>query len=293
MNGYATVPNQQKEIMKLSQKISLLEQKLLYNEQKLQHTIQTPANDPTQNAKIHQQGLEIEQLKYQNRTFFDWRKAIEAQMDEVKHSMTRVDNSKRNIDFHCMNLQEKINLLEKLQYDLTYFKEAQNKGQSAAQQMLSSLQQDFMSFKSHYSQEAAHFASVLNDHTYTIDTIKSNTEDTRKLQEETKNKFTNLVFDLKASSQIASEASERTEILERDYSELKRELNQIKLDMEILESLVGSSDVFNKPGRLLWKVTDVSAKLERAKDFGSVIKSPVFFTHEYGYKIRVRLKLQR
>lgn len=234
-----------------------------------------------------QQGLEIEKLKYQSKSLFDWRKNIEAQVDRIKHSVATEQNAKKEMELRCMNLQEKIILLEKLHYDLNYLKEAIFKEQSASRQTQSITEQDIRSFKTHYSQEAASFASVLNDHTYAIESLKTNIEDLKKSTDDTKNKFTNIIFDLKAASQIASEACERIEILERDFSETKRENNQIKLDLEILEGLVSSNDVHTKPGRLLWKVTDVSAKMERAKNFGTVVKSPVFFSHEYGYKMRV------
>lgn len=218
---------------------------------------------------------------------FDWKKNVEAQLDMIKKIAAAAQNSKREMEMRCVGFQEKLIVLEKLHFELNYLKETVFKEQSDNRQTHSGFEQDLRSFKTHYSQEAASFASVLNDHTYTIDTVKADIDEINKSSDDAKNKFTNMIFDLKAASQIASEASERIEILERDFSETKKEINQIKLDLEILEGLVSFNDVHVKPGRLLWKVTDVAAKLERAKDFGTVVKSQVFFTHEYGYKIRV------
>lgn len=288
MNGSTqTLPNQHNEIKKLSQKIGLLEQKLLYNNQALQNSLQKHNNDPSTNVYYQQQGLELEKLKYQSKAMFDWKKNVEAQLDMIKKVAAVAQNSKREMEMRCMGFQEKLVALEKLHFELNYLKESVFKEQSDNREARSGFEQELRSFKNHYSQEAASFASVLNDHTYTLDAIKADIGELNKSSSDTKNKFTNMIFDLKAASQIASEASERIEILERDFAETKNEINQIKLDLEILEGLVSINDVHVKPGRLLWKVTDVAAKLERAKDFGTVVKSPVFFTHEYGYKVRV------
>lgn len=253
----------------------------------MQNTLQKQNIDSSRSLYAQQQSLEIEKLKYQSKALLDWRKNIEAQMDGVKHVVATAQNSRRDIELHYMGLQEKVALLEKLNYELNYLKEAMFKEQTGNRDAHLTFEQDIRSFKNHYSQEAANFASVLNDHTYILDAMKVDIVEGKKSADETKSKLTNMIFDLKAASQIASEASERIEILERDFSETRREINQIKLDLEILESLVSSNDVHTKPGRLLWKVTDVAAKLERAKDFGTVVKSPVFFTQIYGYRVRV------
>lgn len=272
---------------KLHQKLALLEQKLLYNDQKMTNYVERENNYSAMSIQTQQQGLEIEKLKYQSKAFFDWRKNVERDVGGVKHALAAAQNAKKNIEMRCMNIQEKINMLEKVPYDLNYLKEAIFKQQTENKEIQSSIGQDIRTFRNHYAQEAANFASILNDHTYAVETVKKDIEDIKKANEEATIKFTNLVFDLKAASQIASEAAEKIEILERDYPATKRELNQIKLDLEILESLVSSNDLHSRPGRLLWKVTEVSTKIERAKEFGSVLKSNVFFTHHYGYKIKV------
>lgn len=37
----------------------------------------------------------------------------------------------------------------------------------------------------------------------------------------------------------------------------------------------------------MWQITEFAAKMNEAKENGTVLKSPTFYTHEYGYKIRV------
>lgn len=50
-----------------------------------------------------------------------------------------------------------------------------------------------------------------------------------------KDKLLGLIFDLRAVSQISSEAAEKIEILERDFYVIKQDINQMKINMEILE----------------------------------------------------------
>lgn len=110
------------------------------------------------------------------------------------------------------------------------------------------------------------------------------------------------MFDFRAVSQISSETAEKVEILERDFNIVRQEVNQLKINMEILEgkhnynlnncymSMIAdlSSDDNTKCQRLIWRITDVESKLKRAKENDIVLKSPIFYTHEYGYKIRVK-----
>lgn len=43
------------------------------------------------------------------------------------------------------------------------------------------------------------------------------------------------MFDFRAVSQISSETAEKVEILERDFNIMRQEVNQLKINMEILE----------------------------------------------------------
>lgn len=216
-----------------------------------------------------------------------WKNNFESQLDALKRSLTVAQNSKSETDSLWRNLQERVLSLEKQQVDVSYLKDAFFKEQSYSRQSNIDFEQDLSSINNHFSQEHATFATVLNDQKKSIDDLKTQINEIRQMYEDQKNKFTNIVFDLRATSQIASEAAEKIEIQERDFAEVKKDVNQMKLDLEILEELTSASDPNIKPGRLIWKIADVKSKLQKAKDFDSVLKSPIFYTHEYGYKIKV------
>lgn len=272
-------------MFKLSRKVAELE-KYLQNQAR-SHAQNPPQNyGDLKNFQI-QQNMELEKMKYQQKITMDWKKNIETQIYSLRQSIAIFQNSKKDNELHWMTLQDKLMIIDKIQMELNYLKDTVLKEQNYSRQADSSLQQDLISLKDLVNQEHAAAASVFNDHQVALERLRHDVEDFKKAFEEQRNKFTNIVFDLRATSQIASEAAEKIEILERDFGEIKKEINQIKLDMEILEELT-SNETAHSYGGLIWKVAEVESKMQRAKDFDSVLKSPVFYTHEYGYKIRVR-----
>ncbi|KAJ8953095.1 hypothetical protein NQ318_013437 [Aromia moschata] len=278
------------EVHRLSKKFAELEKRYFLIQQKPPTPTVLPNYETLKNNQL-QHGLEIEKMKYQAKATLDWKKAIEAQLYNLKQSIAIFQNSKKDTDIHWMNLQDRLMALDKIQMDLNYLRDSFFKEQNYNRQADANFQQDLSIFRNTFNQENATAAAVFNDHKVALDRLRQDIEDIRRLYEEQKSKFTNIVFDLRAASRIASEAAERIEIQERDFAEMKRDINQMKLDLEILEGLTSSSDNGSSCGRLIWRVTEVEAKLQRAKDFDSVLKSPIFYTHEYGYKIRILLYL--
>ncbi|KAK9886946.1 hypothetical protein WA026_019203 [Henosepilachna vigintioctopunctata] len=102
-------------------------------------------------------------------------------------------------------------------------------------------------------------------------------------------KLTAINFDVKALTRISTEAVEKLEIQEKNIEDLTKEMSQIKVNLEILEEKPETMNVMI--GRLLWKITNVEARMSKAKENGMVLQSPIFFTHEFGYKIRGLLYL--
>ncbi|XP_049766247.1 TNF receptor-associated factor 3 [Schistocerca cancellata] len=45
------------------------------------------------------------------------------------------------------------------------------------------------------------------------------------------------------------------------------------------------------PGRLLWKITDFDQKMADAKENDTVLHSPIFFSQQFGYKLRLEVHL--
>ncbi|XP_018573260.1 TNF receptor-associated factor 5 isoform X1 [Anoplophora glabripennis] len=289
-NGHPQKPPTKinEEMFKLSRKVADLE-KYLQNQARSQTQNSPQSYGDLRNNQV-QQNMEIEKVKYQQKITIDWKKNIETQIYSLRQSISIFQNSKKDTDIHWITVQDRLMVLDKIQMELSYLKDTIFKEQNYNRQSTNNLLQDINGIKDLVNQEHISAASVFNDHQVALESLRRDSDDFKKAFEEQRNKFTNIVFDLRAASQIASEAAEKIEILERDFGEIKKEINQIKLDMEILEGL-SSSEGTGSYGRLIWKVTEVEAKMQRAKDFDSVVKSPVFYTHEYGYKIRILMYL--
>ncbi|KAJ8922561.1 hypothetical protein NQ315_007591 [Exocentrus adspersus] len=281
-------PRTNEEMYKLSRKVTELE-RLLQNQARIHNNNVIPNYGDIKTNQM-QHNLELEKIKYQQKLNMDWKKNIETQIYSLRQSINVFQASKKENDLHLITLQDRLMLLDKLQVDTSYLKDAVFKEQNYSRQAENNFQRDLSDIKTLVGEEHASAAAVFNDHQVALQSLKQELDAVKKTLEEQKNKFTNVVFDLRAASQIASEAAEKIEILERQFEDTKKEINQIKLDLEILEGL-SSNEAANSCGRLIWKVTEVEAKLQKAKDFDSVVKSPVFYTHEYGYKIRVLMYL--
>nr|CAH7760923.1 unnamed protein product [Callosobruchus chinensis] len=237
---------------------------------------------------LMQHSLDIEKLRYHHKSFSDWRNNLEVQLNNLKQAAAMLQNAKKETDLHFMTLQDRIILLEKLQIEFSYMRDSFIQEQNYTRQMGKNVEQEFKDLKALFATENATSGALIDDQKRMIENLKHEIDDAKKTVDEQKAKLTNVVFDLRAASQIASEAVEKMEIQERDFAETKKEISQIKLDLEILEGLSTSTEVIAmKPGRLVWKITDFENKMLRAKEFSSVFKSPIFFTHDYGYKIRV------
>jgi len=42
-------------------------------------------------------------------------------------------------------------------------------------------------------------------------------------------------------------------------------------------------------GHIMWRISDFEAKMNDAKENGTALHSPVFYSSEYGYKLRVNI----
>nr|XP_023013379.1 TNF receptor-associated factor 5 [Leptinotarsa decemlineata] len=270
----------QEEIHKLSRKLSDLEIHVAKS-QVTNQTYETLKNN------LMQQNLDLEKLKYQSKLSFDWKNNTEIALNNIKQSLSSIQHSKRETDSNVAGLQNRLGILERMLDQVNYLKDSFFREQAFNRQVDANFEQNINDVKSHFSQENALTLAILNDVKDTTETFREEISKLKNGLDEHTAKFTNIIFDLRAASQIASEALEKLEIHERECQEMKKELNQLKLDVEILEGLSCSNELTSRPGRLLWKVTDVETKMMKAKEFGSVAKSPIFYSHDYDYRIRV------
>ncbi|CAH1160093.1 unnamed protein product [Phaedon cochleariae] len=280
----------QEEIYKLSRKVADLEGINTHSQTKSQIEA-TNSSQFLENLekRLMHQGSDIEKLKHQSKLSFDWKNHTEVALSNIKHSVASIQNEISNTNSMMIGIQNKTLSLDKMQEQINYLRDNVLKEQTYNRQVYMNMEDNFEHLKTHLAQENAITISILNELRDASENMKKDLEIDKTTIGDHNTKFTNVIFDLRAASQIASEAIEKVEIIERDFAKIQKEINQMKLDMEILEGLSSSNEINSVPGRLLWKITEVENKIMKAREFGSILKSPVFSTHEYGYRIRILL----
>lgn len=285
-NGFVK-NDSQNELYKLSRKIADLESRFQFQQENQNQLATSLQNyDKLKTAQL-QLNLDLEKIKYQNQLAYDWRNKTDSILNNLTLNLSSIDNAKRNLDGNIMGLQTRMALLEKLEDQISGLVESFRREQAYNRQVDMSFEEKFEEIKKTLAQENAKNLAILGDVKDALDLTKQDMENAKFQLEDQGIKFTNIIYDLRGVGQSTSEAIRKIEKVEKEYEKLKKELAQMKLDMEILEGLSGSSDFRPGPGRLLWRITEVDSKMVQAKQTGSVIKSPIFFTHEYGYRIRV------
>lgn len=268
------------KLEKLEQFCKNLHQNFSHMKNSTQETLQTQQNMQMQTR------LEIDKVLYQNQLLIEWRRLIESQIENLKEEMRPLEKIKREVDSELDRLTAKVNSSETLRSELNAQKEAFLKEQISNRETRSDFKTKIEEMRDFFTQENAVVAAIWNDQKTEIGIVCDKVNEIQTGLEELKAKCTGLIFDLKTASQISSDASERLELRERETNEMKNSLSQLKLDVEILEENVFIGSGYS-PGRLLWKLSGFNTKLEKAKENNVVLKSPIFYSHEYGYKLRV------
>lgn len=236
-----------------------------------------------------QLNLDIEKLKYQNQITFEWRSNIDVLLSQLKQNISSVENYRRDVNVNLAGLQSRIGLMEKFQDQINQLKDSFLREQAYNRQVDMNFNENIDDFKKQLSQDNTQQLAILSDLKDSISSLKLDLEDVRSNQQDQGIKFTNIIYDLNNANHIATIANKKVESLEKDFEVMKKNVSQMKLDMEILEGLSASSDMRVAAGRLVWKITDIDTKMVEAKQNSSVLKSPIFYTHEYGYRVRVSI----
>lgn len=229
-------------------------------------------------------------INSQNKIFQSWKKIIEKDCHELKlmlnHNNARLDNN----EIEIAHIKKTMKVLESEQIEMKTVLDGLIRDNSLNRSLHNDLHAKIEFYQSNLKEDSQITTNSIMDQKKRLKMIKDDLDGLKKKLDEQKAKHSSVVFDCRAVSQIAGEAVEKVEIQEKQLDQFRNELTQMKLDLEILEGLTASSE-YIKPGKLIWKVKDISTQLELSKGINAILKSPVFYTHECGYKIRVFIYL--
>jgi hypothetical protein len=63
----------------------------------------------------------------------------------------------------------------------------------------------------------------------------------------------------------------------------------MKLQQDKFEAVEKTTPSLLLTGHIVWRISDFEAKMNDAKENNTVLRSPVFYSSQYGYKLRVNI----
>ena len=155
--------------------------------------------------------------------------------------------------------------------------------------------------KASFTAESATICRLWQEQVQNIHDMRLELEMRCKLSKELVDKY-NLLFDKMEALEV--KVQKQGEVLSQQESRWKTLKFQMKQNVEYIEDILGDArgnNVIPKrhneccnnlaTGRLLWRIDQFSSKLEDAKQHDTVLYSPRFLDREYGYALRMELRL--
>ncbi|XP_066257398.1 TNF receptor-associated factor 5 [Euwallacea similis] len=236
---------------------------------------------------VNKHSQTIQKFNYINGYLMEWKKKVDAQLTSLNNSLSSINSIKHDSAKLTTIIQEKLLQVQNLQMDFNLTKQNFYKENSRSRNVEIDFARNLEDIRTTFNKQNESFENMWLEQTGVLQNAVQEIQTIKSSLDEQKAKYAGLVFDIRAVSQISSEAAEKIEIMERNFSTIKQEINQMKINIEILEDLSATDSATYQ--RLVWRITDVESKLKRAKENDIVLKSPIFYTTQYGYKMRVLL----
>ncbi|XP_068906460.1 TNF receptor-associated factor 3 isoform X3 [Tenebrio molitor] len=234
---------------------------------------------------------DLDKLKYQTQVVLEWKKAVDFRLDALKQAVAVLEKCKSEGEYQWMSCQQKLMVAEQLQMDINLARDTFLKEQNYNRQANLEFAKNLDEFKELFEHESDRVGELWNEQKRAADEIQRDVAQLKQSMDEHKTKNVSVVFDIKTISQIASETAEKLEIQEREFAKFAQQVDQLRLDLEILENLASADCRTATPGHLVWKISSFDDKMAKSKESNAVLKSPIFYTHDYGYKIRILVYL--
>lgn len=183
---------------------------------------------------------DLEKVKYEAGLLLEWKKGADYKLEGLKDTVISLEKAKTEADVKWVNLQRKLQQLDQLHAELSVAQNNFLKEQNYNRQANLEFAKNCDEFRELFDGESASNAAIWNDHKRLIEDIFQDIATIKVLIEEQKAKNASVIFDVKTISQIASEAAEKLEIQEREFKQIKKQIEQMQLDFEILETLASS-----------------------------------------------------
>lgn len=196
----------------------------------------------------------IEKLKYQNEVLQEWKKHVETILENVKQHEKDFEKMKEEKSA-LNNLDTKTKLVNEMAQDVENLVQDFAKERLSNRETLDHLNTKLEDFREFYTQENLAVAALWNDQKTQLNNVILDIRDLSKTIDEQKLKQSTIIYDLKSVNQISSEASQKTDILEREFIKAKADIVQLRSDLRCIEEcctgVTNSSRAANGNGQVL------------------------------------------
>lgn len=221
---------------------------------------------------------------------------IQMQLQLTQQQVQHTEKQLNDIMYNQTQTTQVSKLALDTQNRMAQFETSQHRLQQEQSEFLAeqiSVRRDLAKLREFHEKENASIAALWIDQKEEQEKLKNGMEATKRNLDELQAKYAAINFDLRATTRIATDNADRMELQEKDMRQMKETVAQLQLDLRSIESLQsGLADLaIGPPGRLLWRITDFASKMESAKEHNTILKSPIFYSNLYGYKLRLILYL--
>lgn len=176
-----------------------------------------------------------EKLQYQSQIVFEWKRHVDTVLENLRQQCKTFEKIREESDKQLVTNQTRKNALDSIIADINLLGKEFNEERVFNREIQNDLKAKIEEFKDFYMQENATVTALWNDQKLQVEKVLHDIEKLTKCLEEQKLKFNTVIFDLRSTSQTASESAQKVEILERDFAALNSDVAQLKLDQQISE----------------------------------------------------------
>lgn len=237
--------------------------------------------------------LDVQMVQGQNKTLVDWRTNVQYQLDGIVGEFRTMNaNSKNDINTH--RLQELSKDLVLLRNSLNSQQVTLVNAQVDAEKFRNDMEYKLKECENYFRQELHKLSEVNEGQTRQIDAFTARETQYNEVNLNLRTEIDALQNDLTSLKKHCTNLVETNKLQSGQINDLKTALAKINLNVEVAERSFENIQglIATQPGRLLWKINDFDIKLENAKSNEKIpIRSPVFYTRDYGYRVRLQVHL--
>lgn len=202
-----------------------------------------------------QTSMQLNKLQYQNQIITEWKKKFEVEIEFLKLEIKSQKKIENELQI-CMNdLKSTKALTQNVSINLNVVEKQLEREQTDNQKKNNDFLEKIDHLRDYITEENAVIGALWNDCKLNLEKLSQEIDVINKTLVDNKTKYSSLNFDVKTISQISGESSDKLQIQERSIAEFRKELSQLKIDLQAVEEVSQndmSKQFSNTPGNFFY-----------------------------------------